>query len=47
MNAPMTNQQYAEYLSQDLLSLFPHDEQTHVFVTEAQHQLPYIAPLIG
>ncbi len=47
MNAPMTNKQFAEYLSQDLLGLSPHDEQTQVFVREAQHQLPYIAPLIG
>jgi tetratricopeptide (TPR) repeat protein len=47
MNAPMTNQQFAEYLSQDLHGLFPHDEQIHVLVTEAQQQLPQLAPLIG
>jgi tetratricopeptide (TPR) repeat protein/transcriptional regulator with XRE-family HTH domain len=47
MNAPMTNQQFAEYLSQDLYGLYPHDEQIHLLVTEAQQQLPQLAPLIG
>lgn len=47
MNAPMTNKQFAEYLSQDLLGLAPHDEQTYSFVREARHQLPSLPPLIG
>jgi tetratricopeptide (TPR) repeat protein len=47
MNAPMTNQQFAQYLAQDLHDLSPHDEQIHVLVTEAQQQLPQLAPIIG
>jgi hypothetical protein len=47
LNAPMSNKHFADYLQQDLLGVFPRDEQIHTFVSETQHQLPQIAALIG
>ncbi len=47
MNAPMSNKHFADYLQQDLLGLFPRDEQIYTFVTETQHRLPQIAVLNG
>src|SRR6516162_7530296 len=43
LNAPMSNKHFADYLQQDILESFPHDEQIHTFVSEMQHQLPQIA----
>lgn len=47
LNAPMSNRYFADYLQQDMLEFFPHDEQIHSFVSETQHKLPQIAALIG
>ena len=47
LNAPMSNRHFADYLRQDILEFFPHDEQIQTFVSETRHKLPQIAALIG
>lgn len=46
LNAPMTNMQFADFLRQDLLGLFPDDRHIRTFVKEAQHEFPQLAPVI-
>jgi len=42
----MTNTQFADFLRQDLLGLFPHDVRIRTFVSETQRQLPQLAPVV-
>jgi tetratricopeptide (TPR) repeat protein len=46
LGAPMTNTQFADFLKQDLLVLFPHDTHIRTFVAETQRQLPQLAPVV-
>jgi tetratricopeptide (TPR) repeat protein len=46
LNAPMTNKQFADFLRQDLIGLFPHDRHIRTFVMETQRQFPQLAPVV-
>ncbi len=46
VNAPMTNKHFLEYIQDDILGRFPHDNKSHTFLTEIQHHLPHLPALI-
>ncbi|MFL5624861.1 MAG: BTAD domain-containing putative transcriptional regulator [Ktedonobacteraceae bacterium] len=46
VNAPMTNKHFLEYIKDDILGRFPHDNKSHTFLTEIRHQLPHLPALV-